>query len=40
MALSPKLPTLNQLITLAIAMAIIMFALRFAPENIKSFFRV
>ncbi len=40
MAISPKLPTINQLITLTIALGIVMFALRFAPENIKSFFRV
>lgn len=40
MGLSPKLPTLNQLITLTIALAIIMFAMRFAPESIKQYFRV
>lgn len=40
MAISPKLPSLNQLITLAIALAILFFILRFVPENIKQFFRV
>ena len=40
MAISPKLPTLNQLITLTIALAIVMFALRMAPESIKQYFRV
>jgi len=35
-----KLPSLNQLITLAIALVILFLVLGFAPENIKKFFRV
>lgn len=35
-----KLPTINQLITLAIALMILFLILGFAPENIKKFFRV
>ena len=35
-----KLPTLNQLITLAIALVILFLVLGFAPENVKKFFRV
>lgn len=35
-----RLPNMNQLITLTIALAIIMFALKLAPENVKSLFRV
>ncbi len=35
-----KVPTLNQLITLAIALVILFLILGFAPENVKKFFRV
>lgn len=40
MAVSLKFPNANQLITLAIALAILMFVLRFAPESVKTLFRV
>lgn len=40
MAISPKLPSVNQLITLAIALAILFLILRFLPENVKTWFRV
>lgn len=39
-AASLKLPSLNQLITLAIALVILFLILGFAPENVKKFFRV
>lgn len=35
-----RIPTFNQIITLAVTMAGLLFILRFFPENIKSFFRV
>jgi len=35
-----KLPSLNQLITLAIALVVLMFVLKLLPENIKTLFRV
>ena len=35
-----KLPTVNQLITLAIALVILFLVIGFAPESIKKFFRV
>jgi len=35
-----KLPTVNQLITLAIALVILFLVVGFLPENIKRFFRV
>ena len=35
-----RVPTFNQIITLAATMAALLFVLRFFPENIKSFFRV
>lgn len=37
---SLKFPSVNQLITLAIAMAILFFLLKLAPESVKSLFRV
>lgn len=40
MAISPKLPSLNQLLSLAIALAVLSFVLRLLPENIKSLFRI
>ena len=40
MAISPKLPSLNQLITLGIALAILFFIIGFMPETVKRFFRV
>jgi len=39
-AVSLKLPSLNQLITLAIAMAVLFFLLKLAPESVRSLFRV
>jgi len=39
-AISPRLPSINQLITLAIAMVILFVILRFLPENVKTWFRV
>ena len=38
--LSLKFPSANQLITLAIALMILMFVLKLAPESVKSLFRV
>lgn len=35
-----KIPSANQLITLAIALAVLFFLLKFAPEQIKQWFRV
>lgn len=35
-----KLPTVNQLITLAIALVFLFLIVGFMPENIKKFFRV
>ncbi|MBA7518469.1 hypothetical protein ES705_10539 [subsurface metagenome] len=35
-----KLPSFNQLITLAIALVILFLILGFAPDNVKKFFRV
>jgi len=35
-----KIPSVNQIITLAIALAILFFLLKFLPENIKGLFRV
>jgi len=35
-----KIPTVNQLMTLAIALVILFLILGFAPENVKKFFRV
>jgi len=40
MASAFRLPTVNQLITLAIGLVILFLLLGFAPENIKKFFRV
>jgi len=40
MASALKLPTVNQLITLAIALVFLFLILGFAPENVKKFFRV
>lgn len=33
-------PSINQIITIAIAMAIVFFALKMMPESVKSIFRV
>lgn len=38
--LSLRFPSLNQLITLGIALVILFFVLRFLPESIKGLFRV
>jgi len=35
-----KIPTVNQLITLAIALAILFLIIGFMPEGVKKFFRV
>lgn len=35
-----KVPSFNQLVTLAIALVILFLLLGFAPENVKKFFRV
>jgi len=35
-----KLPSFNQLITLAIALVILFLIVGFLPENVKKFFRV
>jgi hypothetical protein len=40
MAISPKLPNFNQLLNLAIGLAILFLILGFLPESIKKFFRV
>lgn len=40
MAISPKLPNFNQLLNLAIGMAILFLIIGFLPESIKKFFRV
>jgi len=40
MAINPKIPSLNQLITLSIALVILFFIVGMAPESIKRFFRV
>lgn len=40
MAVSPKLPNVNQLLNLAIGLAILFLVLGFMPESIKKFFRV
>ena len=37
---SLKFPSVNQLLTLAIALAILMFLLKLAPESVRSLFRV
>ncbi len=35
-----KVPSVNQLITLAIAMAVLFFILKFLPEQVKAWFRI
>ena len=40
MASGLKLPSTNQLLTLAIALAVLTFVLRFLPENVKGLFRI
>lgn len=35
-----NLPSINQLITLAIALVILTFVLKMMPENVKSLFRL
>ena len=39
-ALGLKLPSINQLITLAIAMVILFFIIKLLPESVKVWFRV
>lgn len=40
MAISPKPPTINQLITLVIAWVIIVFIVKMLPTNVQNFFRI
>jgi len=40
MSISPKIPTLNQIITLMIALAVISFVVKLLPANIQNLFRV
>ena len=40
MAISPKLPTVNQLITLAIAWVIIVFVAKMLPASVQNLFRI
>ena len=40
MSISPKLPTINQIITLAIALVIISVVVKFLPANIQAWFRI
>jgi len=40
MGLSLKPPSLNQLITLAIALVVLMFVLKLLPESVRRLFRV
>jgi hypothetical protein len=40
MAISPKLPTINQILTLAIALAVISFVVKLLPTNVQNLFRV
>jgi len=35
-----KVPSVNQLITLAIAMLVLSFVMKLLPENIRSLFRI
>jgi len=35
-----KIPSINQLITLSIALFVLFFVLRMLPDSVKSFFRV
>ncbi|MHC4397821.1 MAG: hypothetical protein ACYS1A_19425 [Planctomycetota bacterium] len=38
--LNVKLPSVNQLITIAITLAVLFFILRLLPENVRTWFRV
>ncbi|MFZ2146953.1 MAG: hypothetical protein WAV28_07015 [Sedimentisphaerales bacterium] len=40
MAIKPTIPSVNQILNLAIALLIMFLILRFLPENIKQYFRV
>ena len=40
MAISPKLPTVNQLITLMISLVIIGFAVKMLPEQYRAYFKI
>jgi hypothetical protein len=40
MSLSPKLPTINQLITLAIALVVISFVVKMLPVSVQNLFRI
>ncbi len=40
MAMSVKFPSVNQLITLAIALAVLFFVVKMLPANVQGFFRV
>jgi len=35
-----KVPSVNQLITLAVAMLVLSFVMKFLPENIRALFRI
>lgn len=35
-----KLPSINQLVSMAIAIAILFFLVKLLPENVRQFFRV
>lgn len=40
MAISPKLPTINQILTLAIALVVISFVVKLLPTNVQNLFRI
>ena len=40
MAVELKVPSINQLITLAIALVVLFFVVGVMPESVKKFFRV
>jgi len=40
MAISPKLPSMNQLLNLVIALAIVSFVFKLMPENYRQYFRI
>jgi len=40
MAISPKLPTINQILTLMIALVIIGFVVKMLPDQYRQYFRI
>lgn len=40
MSISPKIPTVNQILTVAIALVIIGFAIKLLPAQYQQYFRV